>query len=1785
MQLINHRFRIIEGLSSDAFGEIFLVEDIQKNIICRLRLFSLEFSNSYIINNYKENFISYSTLIHPNIYSDYKFDIIDTIDGKAHSKNQFFYTYENIKEESIDYLNLTRQESITVLIEICAALKYIHFRGYVYRYLTFENIQIYRNEKLELKVKLRDLASLQIYRESTKTEKFTSQFIAPEIFWKENHSIQADIYSLGTIFYYLYHRVSFKNRSVDENLRKNIKNIVDKVVAQMIRVSVVEEIISIDNFVEIIGDLFNIDITFDDYKYYNKLQTKISILERFNERSYIPKIVKEKFERSTDNNALIVVGDMGTGKSRVLSEAQTILRWEGYRVIRVNCDKQDKGSYDIFKSIVEQIISYGDLSQDLIIKYGSELVKLVPNVSEHWLVQPSEPLEKNIEQLRIKNRLHNFLREYSSSQKLIVILDGIQLLNVDQAELLEYLFTDVKENQYFIIASYENDNINSNRILEWEKNKKIIIKNIVSCNYDQASSFVSSILGVGYNPIELTAKVMRDALGNFKLIKDIIKGLFEKGYIYVKANGEWILKDKFDSYEYSNLSIMQTEVQSEIDKLSIDALLILDLVSLFKESAPLDCINNLVELNLDILSKNLRELTHYNILKMKFDDLGETYDFCSKSLKRSINEKLDKNIKKSYHLSIANHFEKRISSDGYQYMELIIHHFANGKEKNKGIKYCIELAEEMEKNSMFMQAIELYNRGVGILHAQTKSPLVATIFYKIGKIYYLIGESESAKTVTYKGLDLATKNNHYGVMIKCKTLLASLYLDRRDITRCKQYLSDLEVLVSYIENDDLDNRVKLVKTSLYISEGDYLEASNLIKSVLDEKLENKEIEAEFLSNKGLLELKNGDLGIALKSFELSIEIYKSLDIKNPIKALEPENYIGMLYCSYLNEVEKGRYHFLNVIKRAESMNLVNSTALFIKNLGETYLIEDRLEEALESFQRSQKIVSKTMNSFIRADLCGLLCKLFLKSENYQKASFYLRKLESEYEDYNNNSFANTDFYIIHIKYYLQIKDFDIASQWCKRLRSTDLILESKEEFILRVYEFEIEVFRKQYFNYTANIDLRFVEILVKTQSNIIEAKVVRLLILHLSTNLMNYKKYIDVHYLLKLDNSLSESFSTDSIELKHNILSGVLKDNRLEYFETLLEKENAMLGMEDKWLIFKMLGDEHYDNYNYYDAISCYFNAFDLLRGLADLLPKKNKENYIFCDEVKLDLKSKINNIHRKLIGQSYREKTVYTELEIRKADDFFDLSDFKNFVYNKSIKQSISNLYKEKHGIVLDTVSNLISNFGKNEIRNIRLILKYCTQMLMGDRGFIFIIDDDNNTRKIIKSNEYSEQPNLDRILKSSVNINEGLLINTVYDNLNAYPFIEDEKGFLCIPITKNEKDNNNRREKDYEEYNNTEVNGYMYIDSKNAFNNFTSEAFDECMSVMNMLYFFVDNYNLKKISTIDKLTDVYLRSYFEDLFSRELQRAKTNGTDLSVVMLDIDKFKVINDTYGHRKGDEILTNMCKVIKDTIRDTDLIGRYGGEEFILVFPNTNKENAYMICEKIRTTIMNTNFLKDDRRVTISIGISSYPEFTLLEDELIEKADQALYKSKNSGRNKTTIWNIDFGESNKRFDKLAGILEGNISTDTRNVQAIVDIMNTVKSKKEPEKKTKQILTTIGDVCEAHEISLIKLEKGKIVQVSTKHTGRALIDEELIVDKELITKFSKLDNAHHFINWNDISEVDEKQIPNWKSLIISPLIFKDECRGLLVISVPIQVKEFDFNTTNFINAISGVIGTMI
>jgi len=167
------------------------------------------------------------------------------------------------------------------------------------------------------------------------------------------------------------------------------------------------------------------------------------------------------------------------------------------------------------------------------------------------------------------------------------------------------------------------------------------------------------------------------------------------------------------------------------------------------------------------------------------------------------------------------------------------------------------------------------------------------------------------------------------------------------------------------------------------------------------------------------------------------------------------------------------------------------------------------------------------------------------------------------------------------------------------------------------------------------------------------------------------------------------------------------------------------------------------------------------------------------------------------------------------------------------------------------------------------------------------------------------------------------------------------------------------------------------------------------------------VQKKHLDKLASYDELTGLYNRRKGMLLLEEQIEKSGCENLTFSVVMMDIDHFKKINDTYGHSYGDEILKVISQVLKNNLRDHDIVFRHGGEEFIYCLPKIGKEEAFLISERIRESILKKfeNHEKSGcRHITASFGIATFPDDGDSVDQLINRADDAMYRVKTRGRN-------------------------------------------------------------------------------------------------------------------------------------------------------------------------------------
>lgn len=214
--------------------------------------------------------------------------------------------------------------------------------------------------------------------------------------------------------------------------------------------------------------------------------------------------------------------------------------------------------------------------------------------------------------------------------------------------------------------------------------------------------------------------------------------------------------------------------------------------------------------------------------------------------------------------------------------------------------------------------------------------------------------------------------------------------------------------------------------------------------------------------------------------------------------------------------------------------------------------------------------------------------------------------------------------------------------------------------------------------------------------------------------------------------------------------------------------------------------------------------------------------------------------------------------------------------------------------------------------------------------------------------------------------------------------------RSLMCVPLIAKQ---------------NGEIIGTVYVDNRSVGNIFSKEDLTLLESFASLAGMAIENAHLYELAIIDELTKCYVRRYFEQRFREEFSRADRQGTSLSLLMIDVDHFKEINDHNGHAAGDVVLREIAATVKRSLRSYDLFARIGGDEFAVILPEVGFQDAYRVAEKIRNAVAQLLYPGIQGKVTLSIGIACYPLHHVSNVEsLMKKADMALYKAKQMGRN-------------------------------------------------------------------------------------------------------------------------------------------------------------------------------------
>jgi diguanylate cyclase (GGDEF)-like protein len=364
---------------------------------------------------------------------------------------------------------------------------------------------------------------------------------------------------------------------------------------------------------------------------------------------------------------------------------------------------------------------------------------------------------------------------------------------------------------------------------------------------------------------------------------------------------------------------------------------------------------------------------------------------------------------------------------------------------------------------------------------------------------------------------------------------------------------------------------------------------------------------------------------------------------------------------------------------------------------------------------------------------------------------------------------------------------------------------------------------------------------------------------------------------------------------------------------------------------------------------------------------------------------------------------------------DEFDIYFLQQITAQAAVSINTCSLYerrkREKEDLDKTLLNlSLLYSIGKamNYISDLKNLLQYilnqAIEITSAEKGSIMLYNletDRLNIRVLagLEDTEYQEKVNNNEIRCRSFKPGEGIagrvfmtsqpmVVNNIReDDL----FIKSETSYVrsiaCIPMVVY-----------------SDVIGVINVTNKKKGKEFTEEDVEMLKAVADQAAVAVNKAQLWDMAVTDSLTGLYVRRYFMVKLQEEIHRAERYNKPLSIVMVDLDRFKKINDTYGHDAGDRALKTISQFFQRNIRDVDAIGRYGGEEFVMLIPDADKEAAFCLAERLRKELAKVK-LEDLPPITISLGIATYPSDGTDIEELIKKADAAMYEAKQKGRNK------------------------------------------------------------------------------------------------------------------------------------------------------------------------------------
>lgn len=1800
MELINNRYRIIGNISQNQMLSSYVVVDLlRENKVMHLNMLNQEYVPEGLLKFYTDEFLGLTNIKTSRIIGLYSFGIINSFDGKSLENSQYYFVREHCEKMCLlkDCIKeMSDEEILDTFIQVCQALNYLHLRGYVYNELNNENIYVVK-DKNSICIKLKDMATIEMEKHMYWIGRGTNlKYRAPEILNGNESNIRSDIYSLGVLLFYMLNRNFEQNINIEQRIKEyesgdffNNSNEIIKIVKKMI--------------MEVPNERYEYvyDIVYDinsrlrkNYKPHIKSEMdnmvlKTKLIGREKEVNRIIEAYNTLEKERTYNGFYFVYGERGIGKTRFLNEIKHILTIKGAYIYTTLDDHNiTSNKEDVIVNIIKQMIPRAD--SETLERYKEYLSIMVPEIGNEVKSLPLSGLNNDRERLYIFSRIAGFIEECIKTRPAVFIIDDIDSIDSYSLEFFKYISKEKLKRPAMIIASYYIDESHTKKVFrnfidDSRDNTDFHELNLGSLTIEQTGLMIKNILGLSYNPLNLSTRIYTETYGNPLFIEEVIKNFYTKGIIYLNDYyGRWFINAD-DYHEISIPTSIHQAVLNQMESLDSFSMDILKIISIFNLPVSSVAISEILQRTQEDIEGKLDYMIKSGLLEKKVEDWGYVYDIRNKGTKEFIYNELGEDEKKKKHIMALEFLERQYRAEGRENKEELIYHLEKAGENEKVIEYCLENAERMESIYITSEALKNLEKALSMFDDNSNDDIKLNILMRMGNIYKEEGQNEVALEYYDRILKLAGPPYLSEQCVDAITNIMDIYRVKNQTEKCIEYYNILKKIF-----DDLDYEKGYLEAQAIIS-GIYYQIQNYeeVWEICNEGLRlshNKypDIEGRFCNQIAILSLEKLKVEEALKGFQKSVELFEKANyIKGLAFAL---NNIGVIYGDYLQDTEKSIEYFTKMNEISKRYNFLRGSISAESNLAECYLDIGDNYRALEHYKNSLEL-SKKLN--VESNIFGnyiYLCATYIKIYQYKEAYEYFKLAKKEFENFpvqmkgyimDFHKVAANLYYTFgeyeiaeeHIKKALEINENeDFRPRWdCEIIANYIEIMKCKEKSDIEKIIYRVREISRKYRIYNERINI--VHNLIFT-SRIVEKE-------ELTLELINEA------------NELYDKFKTNCITAREKYIKGLFSKEKesIKYFEDALELSKKEKLDELEWRVYSSIGNYCFYKKQYFDSTRYYFEACERIKKITLQIPEKYQISYI-KSHGRLNPFKKLMDIKAIYSGEPIKNKYV----DIKNIDELYELFKYKKFwdiLDNEHFIKSAEKSYDQILPKGMNTINDVIKNLYNNQEKNLDVMAKLMSKMVLATRGFIIGLDE-QNLIAAASLNEGQELPRIEFIIEKVNSSGRPVLIRESSDGKlegDSNLLLPGVKAAACIPIFKPDSYNSSYNdEKEADKLFEKQILGYVYIDSDRLLNNFNKKNFKECCDLSVFIGILMENYKLKIISSIDKLTGAYTRKYLMDSLAEEFQRSSIYKKNFSLIMFDIDKFKSVNDRFGHQKGDYVLKEICRIVSTNISPEYKLCRYGGEEFIIILPDTDFYKAGILAERIRRMVDESRILGEKYPITISLGVASYPVHAQIEHELIEKVDQALYVAKESGRNKSQIWNPEISNKTKRKDRLAGIVSGNTLQDYRNVLAMIELIELVKEDSSITEKIYKLLGRVIEITEAQYGMLFVVDDDRIIEkYGRKKFHEGWIDVKRY-NRKILNNVINEKQGMYRVDWDDITEYDSLTgSPDWQSIIVVPIIKSGKTSGILYLTVSSKIKEFDFNHFNFVNTLGDIIAAVL